>query len=66
MSPETLQVMLSELTRETRSLLGWDASPYSSPITRFLFGPVDNATQANDAEAGWFKADAANHENGMG
>lgn len=35
----------------------WDSSTHPGPITHFLYGPVDDASQATGIGAGWFKID---------
>jgi cellulase len=35
----------------------WDNSGHPGPITHFLYGPVDDASQATGIGAGWFKID---------
>jgi len=42
----------------------WDNSGHPGPITHFLFGPVDDASQATGIGAGWFKIDEQNQVGG--
>jgi cellulase len=42
----------------------WDNSGHPGPITHFLFGPVDDASQATGIGAGWFKIDEVNQVDG--
>jgi cellulase len=42
----------------------WDNSGHPGPITHFLYGPVDDASQATGIGAGWFKIDEQNQVGG--
>ncbi|KAH6618859.1 endoglucanase-like protein II [Boeremia exigua] len=42
----------------------WDQSGHPGPITHFLFGPVDDASQATGIGAGWFKIDEQDQVDG--
>jgi cellulase len=42
----------------------WDQSGHPGPITHFLYGPVDDASQATGIGAGWFKIDELNNVDG--
>ncbi|KAF2019872.1 carbohydrate-binding module family 1 protein [Aaosphaeria arxii CBS 175.79] len=42
----------------------WDQSGHPGPITHFLFGPVDDASQATGVGAGWFKIDELDYVDG--
>ncbi|OAL56468.1 endoglucanase-like protein II [Pyrenochaeta sp. DS3sAY3a] len=42
----------------------WDSSGHPGPITHFLFGPVDDASQATGIGAGWFKIDEVDYVDG--
>lgn len=42
----------------------WDQSGHPGPITHFLFGPVDDASQETGIGAGWFKIDELNNVDG--
>ncbi|KAI0599570.1 glycosyl hydrolase family 61-domain-containing protein [Biscogniauxia sp. FL1348] len=44
--------------------VNWDVSSHPGPITHFLFGPVDDASQASGIGAGWFKIDELDYQNG--
>ncbi|RYP42455.1 hypothetical protein DL767_000143 [Monosporascus sp. MG133] len=44
--------------------VGWDISSHPGPITHFLYGPVDDASQATGIGAGWFKIDELDYEDG--
>ncbi|KAI0470002.1 glycosyl hydrolase family 61-domain-containing protein [Xylariaceae sp. FL0804] len=44
--------------------VGWDISSHPGPITHFLFGPVDDASQESGVGAGWFKIDELDYTNG--
>ncbi|KAI5918488.1 glycosyl hydrolase family 61-domain-containing protein [Camillea tinctor] len=44
--------------------VNWDISSHPGPITHFLFGPVDDASQASGIGAGWFKIDELDYQNG--
>ncbi|KAI0018065.1 glycosyl hydrolase family 61-domain-containing protein [Xylariomycetidae sp. FL0641] len=44
--------------------VGWDPSGHPSPITHFLFGPVDDASKASGIGEGWFKIDEADYTDG--
>ncbi|KAI4862271.1 glycoside hydrolase family 61 protein [Hypoxylon rubiginosum] len=40
-------------------------SRHSGPITHFLYGPVDDASNASGVGAGWFKIDEQNYVDGL-
>ncbi|KAJ4342359.1 hypothetical protein N0V95_006954 [Ascochyta clinopodiicola] len=42
----------------------WDQSGHPGPITHFLYGPVDDASQATGIGAGWFKIDEQDQVDG--
>ncbi|KZM21398.1 Lytic cellulose monooxygenase (C1-hydroxylating) [Ascochyta rabiei] len=42
----------------------WDQSGHLGPITHFLYGPVDDASQATGIGAGWFKIDELDQVDG--
>ncbi|KAF9698339.1 hypothetical protein EKO04_003361 [Ascochyta lentis] len=42
----------------------WDSSGHLGPITHFLYGPVDDASQATGIGAGWFKIDELDQVDG--
>lgn len=42
----------------------WDSSGHPGPITHFLYGPVDDASQATGIGAGWFKIDELDQVDG--
>jgi cellulase len=42
----------------------WDNSGHPGPITHFLYGPVDDVSQATGIGAGWFKIDEQNQVGG--
>ncbi|KAF2847154.1 carbohydrate-binding module family 1 protein [Plenodomus tracheiphilus IPT5] len=42
----------------------WDQSGHPGPITHFLFGPVDDASQETGIGAGWFKIDEVDNVDG--
>jgi len=42
----------------------WDNSGHPGPITHFLYGPVDDASQATGIGAGWFKIDEVDQVDG--
>lgn len=44
--------------------VGWDPSGHPGPITHFLFGPVDDASQTTGIGAGWFKIDELDYVDG--
>ncbi|KAI1852276.1 hypothetical protein JX265_006325 [Neoarthrinium moseri] len=44
--------------------VNWDISGHPGPITHFLFGPVDDASQATGIGAGWFKIDERDYVDG--
>ncbi|KAI1505973.1 glycosyl hydrolase family 61-domain-containing protein [Biscogniauxia marginata] len=44
--------------------VNWDISSHPGPITHFLFGPVDDASQSSGVGAGWFKIDELDYQNG--
>ncbi|KAK7757428.1 hypothetical protein SLS62_000442 [Diatrype stigma] len=43
----------------------WDQSTHPSPITHFLYGPVDSAAATSGVGAGWFKIDELDYEDGQ-
>jgi len=42
----------------------WDSSGHPGPITHFLYGPVDDASQTTGIGAGWFKIDEQDQVDG--
>ena len=42
----------------------WDNSGHPGPITHFLYGPVDDASQSTGIGAGWFKIDEQDQVDG--
>ncbi|KAF3008685.1 hypothetical protein E8E13_009266 [Curvularia kusanoi] len=42
----------------------WDNTGHPGPITHFLYGPVDDASQATGIGAGWFKIDELDQKDG--
>lgn len=42
----------------------WTQSGHPGPITHFLYGPVDDASQATGVGAGWFKIDELDYKGG--
>ncbi|KAI1759580.1 lytic polysaccharide monooxygenase [Hypoxylon sp. FL1150] len=44
--------------------VAWDVSSHPSPITHFLYGPVDDASEASGVGAGWFKIDERDYVDG--
>lgn len=44
--------------------VAWDQSSHPGPITHFLYGPVDDASQETGVGAGWFKIDELDYVDG--